>query len=523
MVRERLKKIFPSWQNALLALLAAGLLILAFPDFEYWFLAWIALVPLMWAVERERSAWRSFLLGWLFGTAFFFGTCWWLTYAPIHYAAVPWPLAYLLIFVACLLSGLFPGLFAAILARLLKRFGIWAILAAPSTWVACEFARYWLTGNNWNSLGYSQAFNGMSVDLAGFGGVLAVSFACVSLNSVWVYSAYYAHRSGQYRFGRVVATIYPGLLLIVILLALSLEWFDWRGRGRDQGTVIAIQPNVPMSGLNQSKWHQLRDSQISLAETEIDKLRTTNKVLPTTVIFPESPMNFAYEDDREFHKFINDFAIRNNVGVLFNSSEPDKTNGKYFNSAVMVGPDGKVAAEYDKIYLLPFGEAVPFPFEGLMPAFVGSFSYGSKYDLVPLGDAKAGVMICFESHFGELSRRYVQGGADAIIEMTNDGYLGPTPVLRQHLANAVFRAVETNRPVLRVTNVGITAYIDERGNVQDPLPSYTEGTRVWTVSKSDGSQTFYVRYGDWFAWLCTIVTLLLMIPAFRKSRETISN
>ena len=69
-------------------------------------------------------------------------------------------------------------------------------------------------------------------------------------------------------------------------------------------------------------------------------------------------------------------------------------------------------------------------------------------------------------------------------------------MLRQHLANAVFRAVETNRPVLRVTNVGITAYIDERGNVHDPVPSYQEGTRVWTVSKSDGSKTFYVKYGD---------------------------
>ena len=94
--------------------------------------------------------------------------------------------------------------------------------------------------------------------------------------------------------------------------------------------------------------------------------------------------------------------------------------------------------------------------------------------------------------------------------MTNDGYLGPTPVLRQHLANAVFRAVETNRPVLRVTNVGITAYINERGLVLDPLPSYTTGTRVWSVARSDGGQTFYVRYGDWFAWLCAVLTLGLL-------------
>jgi apolipoprotein N-acyltransferase len=104
--------------------------------------------------------------------------------------------------------------------------------------------------------------------------------------------------------------------------------------------------------------------------------------------------------------------------------------------------------------------------------------------------------------------------------MTNDGYLGPTPVLRQHLANAVFRAIETNRPVLRVTNVGITAYITERGEVLDPTRPYTEDMRVWSVAKSDGSQTFYVKYGDWFAWLCSVVTIGFLIMSFFKSRRS---
>ncbi len=92
-------------------------------------------------------------------------------------------------------------------------------------------------------------------------------------------------------------------------------------------------------------------------------------------------------------------------------------------------------------------------------------------------------------------------------------------MLRQHLANAVFRAVETNRPVLRVTNVGITAYINERGAVLDATEPYTEGTRVWPVAKSDGSQTFYVKYGDWFAWLCSIVTIGLLAYAWIYRRR----
>jgi len=517
-------KFLPSLKNAALALLSAGLLILAFPDFEWWFLAWFALVPLMWAIERQKeSTWKSFLLGWLFGTAFFFGTCWWLTFAPIHYAAFPWPLAYLLIFIVCLISGVFPGIFAAILAVLLRRFGSWAFLAAPFVWVFSEFLRYWLTGNNWNATGYSQAYEFLSW-YASYGGVLLTSFAVAIFNvaSFRLLESIVEERD----FKSIAIHIAEPAFLFLIGFFFSSSNSPMpptteliKNDPTVNSHVVVIQPSVPMSGLDQTKWQRLRQRQIDLAESEIHKLRTTNNELRTTVILPESPMNFMYNDDREFQQFIGDFARRNNVSVLFNSAEPDASNGRYFNSAVMVGPDGNEIAQYDKIYLLPFGEAVPLPLDGIMPGFVGNFSYGREYDLLPVGDAKAGVMICFESHFGQLSREYVRNGADVIIEMTNDGYLGLTPVLRQHLANAVFRAVETNRPVLRVTNVGITAYIDERGNVHDPLPPYAEGTRVWTVSKSDGSQTFYVKYGDWFAWLCTIITFGLLSISFRRRQS----
>ena len=107
--------------------------------------------------------------------------------------------------------------------------------------------------------------------------------------------------------------------------------------------------------------------------------------------------------------------------------------------------------------------------------------------------------------------------------MTNDGYLGKTPVLRQHLAISVFRAVETNRPLLRVTNVGVTAYIDERGKVHEAADVYAEATRVWTISKADGNQTIYVKYGEWFAWACTIISLgLLSFGLFsaQKNKES---
>jgi apolipoprotein N-acyltransferase len=532
----RVRSILPDLKNGLAALASAILLIGAFPDFEFWFLAWFALVPLLWAVEREKElVAKSFVLGWIFGTVFFFGTCWWLTFAPITYAGFPWPLAYLLMFGVCLIVGVFPGIFASVMSVLLRRFGFWALLAAPFVWVFTEFLRYWLTGNNWNAVGYSQAFNQVFNFLPSVGGILSVSFALVLLNSVWLFS--FANRG--FRSSRpvwhIAATILPGLVTVLAFCLGSVDY--WFPRTRQSLFRVDLpQVVVPMSGLSLEKWRYLRQRHSELAELALTKLNQQlsfaenasrkldqdakrNNRPPVTVVFPESPMNFMYEDDPETQEFINSFAAKNNVSVLFNSAEPDSRNGKFFNSAVMVGPEGKEIGQYDKIYLVPFGESVPAPLQNIVPAFVGSFSYGNEYDLFPLGDAKAGVMICFESHFGQLSREFVRNGADVIIEMTNDGYLGPTPILRQHLANAVFRAVETNRPLLRVTNVGITAYINERGEVLDPAAPYTEDTRVWSVAKSDGQQTFYVKYGDWFAWLCTIVTLTLLALSFQRRNE----
>ncbi|MEJ7846857.1 MAG: apolipoprotein N-acyltransferase [Pyrinomonadaceae bacterium] len=510
----KITQFLPDWKNAGLALLSAILLVLAFPDFEFWFLAWFALVPLLLAIERlKETPVKSFAVGWLFGTAFFFGTCWWLTFAPITYAGFPPLLAYFLMLCVSAAAGIFPGIFSALLSLFLKRYGNLAILSAPLIWIFTEFLRYWLTGNNWNAIGYSQAFGrGSVVELAGIGGIYLSGFCVVFIGTC----LYFVAEGKGKRSERYVA----GLASIVVLSALFL--FDYESGYIPElpiggASVIAVQPNVPMAGLTYEKWKLLRQKHIELAESALSK-PTTGSRNATTVIFPESPMNFAYEEDEEFRRFVHAFAAKHDVNVLFNSAEPDAANNKYFNSAVLVGPQGTELAQYDKIYLVPFGESVPAPLQSTVPAFVGSFSYGSEYDLVPLGDAKTGIMICFESHFGQLSREYVRNGADVLIEMTNDGYLGPTPVLRQHLANAVFRAVETNRPVLRVTNVGITAYINERGQVIDPAASYTEDTRIWTVSKSDGKQTFYVRYGDWFAWLCSVITIGFLIFGFTTKR-----
>ena len=544
----RLTRLLPTRKNAALAVVSAVLLIFAFPDFDLWFLAWFALAPLLWAISRQsESTLRSFILGWLWGMIFFTGTCWWLTFAPVTYAGFPSWLAYILLLCVTTIVGVFPGIFGAIVSILFRRFGTRALLAAPFVWVFTEFLRYWLTGNNWNALAYSQSFGRYFIEYASIGGIYFVGFLLFIATGITVSSFMWIATAAQSLYrdpsrvskneevelielsgdepGRPnwleVVILFSGLILFFLISALLPPSST---HSATAATVVAIQPNVPMSGLDESRWRQLRAKHVELAETGLasiqrDPQSAIRNPQSTTVVFPESPMNFMWEDDEEFRNFVHAFAAKHDVQLLFNSAEPDGPNNKYFNSAVLVGPDGRELAQYDKIYLLPFGESVPAPLQSIVPAFVGSFSYGKEYDLLPLGEAKAGVMICFESHFGELGREYVRNGADVIIEMTNDGYLGPTPVLRQHLANAVFRAVETNRPVIRATNVGVTAYISERGEIRDAAEGYTEASRVWSVAKSDGSQTFYVKYGDWFAWLCSLVTIGLLGWAFVGRRR----
>lgn len=501
--------IFPSPINILLSAVSALILVLAFPDSDLWFLAWVALVPLFIAITRENSAlFPAFLLGWIWGVVFFFGTCSWLTFAPSHYGGVPSVIANLLVLGACAIAAIFTGLFAIVFANIFKRFRRSAYLAAPFVWVAFEFLRFGITGNNWNAIGYSQAYVHQIIFPAGFGGVFAVGFFVVSSNSIVSFIT-----TEKNRRSLIVSTL--GLIgwLGVYFCAGIFISKEEKAKVAPVAAIVAIQPNVAMIGLNDEKRSAELDEHLQQAKSALSiAFERFGKEIPVTVIFPESPMNFMYERDAGFRQFTREFTSQNNVSLLFNSAEPDETNDGYFNSAVMINSRGEKIAQYDKIHLLPFGEFVPLPdpLSKLVPAMVGNFRHGSEYDLLSFGSANAGVMICFESHFPELSREYVRRGADALIEMTNDGYLGPTPVLRQHLANAIFRAVETNRPVLRVTNVGITAYINEHGAVLDAAESYTEATRVWSISKSDGDQTIYVRYGEWFAWLCSLLTIALL-------------
>jgi len=539
-------------KNLFLVVFSAILLVFAFPDFELWFLAWIGLVPFFWAIV-DVPVKKAFILGWIWGILFFFGSCWWLAHAPIHYGDIPSPIAYFLIFLASAIVGIFPAIFAFFLSELFGKFGIRAALSAPFLWISLEFTRFWISGNNWNAIAYSQAFNLKIVQLASFGGIYLIGFLIVAFNA-FLFLQLKLILEKKAKPTDWLAFVAVSLVLFISFAANQNS--PEKPKAEKTGKIVVVQLNVPGRDLNEEKWLSLREKHIRMAESALessnkdalvsedlesevesvlkseDTLKTgsetvskfedkigSKRKLPTLVVFPESPMNFSYGSDPELRKVFADFTRRNHVSLLFNSAEPNNIKGNYFNSAIMIDEKGEKRGQYDKIFLVPFGEYAPVPeaIEEFVPTVVGHFEKGREYDIFSFGNIKFGIMICYESHFPNLSREYAKMGADILIEMTNDGYLGKTPVLRQHLANAVFRAVETGRPVIRATNVGITAYINEKGEILDEAESYTEAIRVWNVGKSDGFQTFYVKYGDWLAILCIIFTLTFVAYGFSRA------
>jgi apolipoprotein N-acyltransferase len=515
---------WPGLAEVSLVITSAVLLILSFPDFDLWPLAWIGMVPLLVVLARPLKAGRALTLGCLWGVVFFYGTCWWLTYPMIHYARISGWLAYPLLLLPIALVSLFPALFSLLVSRLVVRFGPAAIFVAPLIWVSCEWARYAVTSQQWNALGYSQAFHPILIQPARWGGVYMISLLLLAVNAA---VAFIVIR----RRPLAVIPLFATLTLATLLLALAYSGTNSEPvlSSTASSFVIAVQPNVPTAGPDDpGTMEQLLNRHIELSLQGLRQIAAADTAA-RLVVWPESPMNFSYSRDPHLREVVGRFAQSNRTFVLLNSLEPAAGGGEH-NSAVMVNEEGRIVAQYDKIRLMPFGEYVPLPRwlpgASSVRGIVGDFTPGSSYTLMPLGALRAGVFICIEAAHPEVARTFTATGADALINISNDGYLGPTPVMRQHLSNAIFRAVENNRLLLRVTNNGISAHIDRNGMVIQKTSGLEATVRLWPLNKKTEVRTFYSTYGDLFAYLCGLITLGLASATFithwRKVRNPVS-
>ena len=250
------------------------------------------------------------------------------------------------------------------------------------------------------------------------------------------------------------------------------------------------------------------------------RLSTLDPTPPELLIWPEYSVPL-YFFDSERHRLLAELVARTvNVPFLFNTVAFREVDGvrRPLNSAVVLSPDGEVLAHYSKIFLVPFGEFVPWPFSLFIDKITmeaGNFLPGDQVVVAEVNGHKIGTYICYENVFARGVRRFVADGAEVLVNISNDSWYGRTAARYQHLLIARMRAIENQRYILRATSDGITTVINRAGQITTPLPSFEAGALNSRFDYSD-EMTWFALYGEWFWYLCLAVTPALLWAARSK-------
>jgi apolipoprotein N-acyltransferase len=512
----------------LLVALSSCLQVLIFPLPGLYVLSWVAFAPLILALLRARPAGalevkgavklqaatpgQAFLLGYASGILWFAGTCYWI-YDTMHdHGGLSVSAAALALFLFCLYLGLYSGFFGLLVAlaagpgRDRRR----ALIAAPFFWVAVELARTRVTGFPWDLLGTAQVDNISLSRITTWTGVYGVSFEIMLVN-VAVAAAFLVPRRKR-----------APLLLASFAAAAVLQagrLVDAPPMTADHAAVL-VQENVPVDENWTREIFQRTLRDLSDLSVQADTARASSEGAtgaasgrPDLIVWPESPAPF-FTTDPLFRDPVSDMARATHNWVVTGAigSVPAMNGGsasQIFNSAALISPAGEWLGRYDKVHLVPFGEYLPFPrlfaFAGGLTKEVGEFQHGTSRTPLVAGDLPLGVFICYESVFPDEVRQFANNGAQVFVNLSNDGWYGDSGAYAQHLNQTRMRAIENQRWVLSATDTGVTASIDPYGRAVASLPRKRRGALIAPYGLTSGT-TFYTRHGDWFAWLCAIIS-----------------
>jgi apolipoprotein N-acyltransferase len=494
----------------LLPMLAAALL--AAPFLEPWLfpLAWVAFVPLFWAIDRAESLRRAIFYGWLMGlTAHLIGFHW-LTYTISVFGGLPFAVSCVVFVLYAALQGIQLALFAL----LVRSIGFGPLLICPGLfWVPLEFLFPllfpWYIAN-------SQVSFLWVIQTADLVGPYGTGFIVM-----WFSAALYRALFTSAALSKRILPLAYACLALVVALVYGFQRLQGVGdemAGARKLSVGAVQGNVDID----MKWNPV------LAQKNLDQHRQLTNDLDAVplVVWPESaieaiiqekvqalPLDVmpAFKSDRAYFIF----------GAKSFRGNPGQTDGKAFNTAFFTDAKGRILARYHKQVLLAFGEYLPFAkLLSWIPALpmADGFTPGPGPVVFHLPRAvRVAPLICYEDLLPEVVRRFVsETRANVLINLTNDAWYGKSVGPWQHLRLAQSRAIETRRSLLRVTNTGVTSLVNAKGELVKTLPMFT-ATIMQTEVDVLNETTYYVRFGDWFAWAMTIATFALILLHVKRS------
>jgi apolipoprotein N-acyltransferase len=498
-----------------LAALSGVLLALSFPKFGHWVMAWVALAPLLLAVHAARDGRSAFRRGYVMGAVSSVGIVYWTEAVVVQHGGLPMVVGLVVMTLLSLALALFPSLFAWMVWRWVRRFGSGALLLAPLAWVATEILRaHTLFRFSWCLLGYSQQPNVAFIQIARFGAVYAVSLVVAAASAVLAYLA--VARTPQARAGAS-----SGLAILVWAVGMYGSWVlgqPIRSSGRIK--VGLVQASI----LQDEKWDPGRawdniDRHVKLAQKAAGQGARF-------IVWPESAVPFYYDHTPGLAAQLQQLAQAHRVHLLFGNDDRDLLpdgRRRYFVGAKMLDPAGELVLRYHKLRLVPFGEYVPMQplltlggrYAAKLVDQVADFTPGAEHVVAPVEGHPVGATICYEAIFPDLVRGFAQGGAEMLVNITNDGWYGRSSAPYQHLAMASFRAVENGKYLVRAANTGISAVVDPHGRILERTELFVPTVLVRDVPFVPGT-TFYARHGDVFAWTCFAMALILTGMTFRQ-------
>jgi len=503
------------FKDIFLSALSGFLLILAFPKSNLEILAWIAFVPWLWAIKK-KSPIQAACLGLVAGLVFFTGLLYWIYVVLTEYGHLPGPVSIFFLIVLTGYLSLYFSAFAFLLRWAAEKIDLPETLFAPPLWVSLEYLRGILfSGFPWGLLGYSQFLTLPMVQISDVTGIYGVSFIIVLVN-VSLYRL--AAASSEHRGIPVLKE----LLAAGIILAMTGIYGQWRlteldRKAPDEKTfqVALIQGNIRQD----VKWEpQFQEETVRIYT---DLTRRVKPQHPDLIIWPETATPFFFQSVLPFQDRILELSHEMGVPVLLGAPAFDRDGPRihYFNSAFLISPEKKILGRYDKVHLVPFGEYAPLAgvlgFTRDIIGAIGDFTPGEDVHNLTLPWGKFGVLICYEAIFPDLTRRFVDRGAQFLVNITNDAWFGRTAAPYQHLSMATLRAVENRVPIARAANTGISAVIDSRGRVVRSTDLFTREILSGKIGINK-SRTFYTEFGDIFTYLCVGFSVLFLILIRRK-------
>lgn len=510
--------------------LSGALLFLAFPDYNLWWAAWVALVPLL-VVLDGRSIKYAFLLSCLCSLVFFPGIGHWLFetkgYKLLHHAIWDFYLA------------IYFGLFGIAFSCISRRLGIVsALFATPFLWVSLEYLRsnMGFMAFPWGLLSHSQYQTLQIIQIASLTGNCGVSFLVATVNAA--FAGFVFAMANEARPARLL----PSLILNPAATALSCIAAVLTIGSLIYGHITLAEPivgnaikvSVVQGNIEQGKKWDPKYAKF-IMQTYADLTQEASKDEPALIVWPEAATPRAITRDRGLYSELRGIAERANVPLLLGSSSHEKfkvervRRVKLQNSAFLIRPDETTRNQrYDKICLLPFGEYLPMkdviPWSYLQIPRVVDYIPGKDFTVFQAPGFRFSVTICWESIFPELVREFVRGGAQFIVNITNEAWFGKTAAPHQFVSMNVFRAVENRVYLVRCANTGVSCFIDPYGRIVDRVKDvsgedlFVRGVLTQTVIPME-SKTIYNRYGDWLAWLSIGFSGILVIVALLRKKS----